>query len=152
MVNRAIPRPRPSSLSITSSQTTIGLGTVSGRLIFALGEIVIRGIERISTAPQSISDSESTSIVSSSHPQTSLPSQSGESQYTIISSSTVPGLGEVSGRAIKALGAIAIRGMDNIDTTIRQGLAAIFTRRVNMDSFVSGEESEIIDDIPDFTR
>ncbi|KAF9463441.1 hypothetical protein BDZ94DRAFT_1258822 [Collybia nuda] len=95
-----------------SSQTTIGLGTVSGRAILALGELAVRGMERF-VLPQSFfalyQPLASRSTMSLSRISTSYPSSaSGESSSTIL------GPGHLSGKAIKALGLLTLETVDEI--------------------------------------
>jgi hypothetical protein len=56
--------------------------------------------------------------LSRSHSRQSLISTSDYAE-TRSSSSTVPGVGEMSGRAIKALGKVTLRGLDEIQLRLR---------------------------------
>lgn len=116
-------RPSPNSiLSATwSSQTTIGLGTVSGRAILTLGEYAIRRVEQLvyhqRRRPETLSDF--TSLLSNTPSTISLSLPSHSSLYTPSATSTVPGPGEISGRAIKALGSIVVLGVDSAMARLR---------------------------------
>ncbi|KAF9462529.1 hypothetical protein BDZ94DRAFT_1322532 [Collybia nuda] len=104
--------------STTDSQSTnvstIGLGVVSGRAIMALGEVVISTTRRIVRRGEPWM---STRLMKS-RSRTSFTSVSDYTD-TASTSSTVPGPGEVSGRAIKALGKITLRGLDEIQLRLR---------------------------------
>ncbi|KAF9462528.1 hypothetical protein BDZ94DRAFT_1322531 [Collybia nuda] len=109
---------RPSTSSIFTESTnseltnasTIGLGTISGRAILALGEIVVSIIQRIARHEE---PSMSSDRLINSWSRISSLSVSDHTD-TASTSSTVPGPGEISGRAIKALGKMALRGLDKI--------------------------------------
>jgi hypothetical protein len=98
-----------------SSQTTIGLGTYSGRAILALGELVVRGMDRFpghrrSTTSLAFYALSSRSTLSISN----MSSPSNLSAGTESSSSTTPGPGELSGKVIKALGTRTLEIVDDI--------------------------------------
>lgn len=113
-----------SSLSRTtsgSSQTTIGIGTISGRAILALGEFAVRGIERFSHHQPLFALYEP--LASRSTASLSRVAASDNSSSTGESSSTVHGPGHLSGKAIKALGTLTLETIDDI--WLRRRLADI---------------------------
>ncbi|KAF9024785.1 hypothetical protein BDP27DRAFT_1352099, partial [Rhodocollybia butyracea] len=114
--------------STTSASTMPGLGYLSGKAIRVVGTAVVNGVDAIFRRrglPQQhhevTPDRRADSRASSDHYNDSLEDISRTGTYT--SSSTIPGLGYLSGTVIKGVGTVVTNQVDNI--LIRQRLAQL---------------------------
>ncbi|KIK66439.1 hypothetical protein GYMLUDRAFT_934180 [Collybiopsis luxurians FD-317 M1] len=99
--------------TFASSSTEPGLGYHSGSAIRRLGSIVINGMSAITTRSRSASIEGSSVFTASSSDFTTLDSSSSifTTTGTFTSSSTIPGLGYLSGKALHQVGFLILEGV-----------------------------------------